>query len=371
MRAHVARKGKAWYVVVEEGQGPDGKRRRSWHSGFRTRKEAEAGLSKLLAALEGGTYAAPTRATVEDFLVGEWLPAVRAEVRPGTWNLHRINVEAYIVPKVGHLRLQDLSPAHLNRLYAELLERLAPKTTRNVHGTVSRALGDAVRWGRLGRNVASLANPPRVPDPETPSWAAEELAAFLAHVREDRLYAAWTVLATTGLRRGELLGLGWEHIDGDRLEIRRALVLVAGEPTFTEPKTRKGRRSVPVPPQTVAALREHRKRQAEERLAWGPAYQDHGLVFTREDGTPLHPERLADAFGRHVKAAALPRLTLHGLRHTYATLALRAGVHPKVVQEVLGHANIGITLDRYSHAVPALEQEAAVKVAALIFPGGR
>jgi integrase len=320
--------------------------------------------------MAGGTYAPPSRATVEDFLADEWLPAIRAEVRPGTWNLHRINAHAYIQPKLGGLRLHDLSPAHLNRLYAELLERLAPKTVRNVHGTLSRALGDAVRWGRVGRNVATLANPPRVPDPETPSWTAEELSAFLGHVREDRLHPAWLTVATTGLRRGELLALAWEHVDLDagRLGIRRALVMVAGQPNFSDPKTKRSRRSLPIPPETVSAMRSWRKQQAEERLAWGPAWQDHGLVFTREDGTPLHPDRVAEAFARNVEAAGLPRLTLHGLRHTYATLALRAGVHPKVVQEILGHANIGITLDRYSHAVPALEQEAAAKVARLIFP---
>jgi integrase len=230
-----------------------------------------------------------------------------------------------------------------------------------------------VQWGRLARNVAASANPPRVPHPDTPAWTAEEVGRFLAHVSTDRLLAAWVTLATTGLRRGELLAVRWSDVDLEaaRLEVRRALVLVAGEPIFTEPKTKRGRRSVPLSPETVAALREHRIRQVEERLASGPAWHDNGLVFCREDGTLVRPERLADAFKRHVRDARLPQLTLHGLRHSFATLALRVGIHPKVVSEVLGHANISITLDRYSHAIPAFQEEAAVKVAAVIFAQGR
>jgi integrase len=208
---------------------------------------------------------------------------------------------------------------------------------------------------------------------EMQTWTADELGAFLAGIRQDRIYAAWLVLATTGMRRGELLGLKWGDVDLERrqLSILRTWIVVDGHAQVSEPKTERGRRSVPVPAETLTALHAHRKAQLEDRLALGPGYQDGGLVFCREDGAPLHPDSFSQAFERHAVAAGLPHIRLHDVQHTWATLALRAGVPPKVVSEILGHANIGITLDTYSHAIPAMQEEAGATVAALIFPGRR
>jgi integrase len=195
------------------------------------------------------------------------------------------------------------------------------------------------------------------------------LRRFIREVRGDRLYAAWLAAATTGLRRGEVLGLMWTDVDFDkgRLSVRRARVSSGGVVVLSEPKTRRSRRVVALDQTTTAALREHRTRQLEERLAWGAAWVDTGFVFTREDGTPLHPESLSKMFQWRVRRAGLPRIRFHDLRHTHATLALQAGVHPKVVSERLGHSSIRITLDTYSHAIPAMQEEAAERIAALIF----
>jgi integrase len=266
--------------------------------------------------------------------------------------------------------LQRLAPGHLNAIYADLLQRgLSARTVLHVHATIRRALADAARWGMVPRNVALLASPPRPGRPELQVWTAAELRAFLAHVEDDRLYALWLLASSTGMRRGELLGIQWPDVDlgRARIAVRRSLVTVGHEVVVSEPKTAKGRRSVALDPATVAGLKAWRKNQAAERLAWGPAWTDSGLVYTREDGRPLHPREVTRAFSRHVLAAGVPIIRLHDLRHTHATLALAAGVHPKVVQERLGHANIAITLDTYSHAVPALEEQAARTVAALVF----
>ena len=171
------------------------------------------------------------------------------------------------------------------------------------------------------------------------------------------------------MRRGELLGIQWSDVDlgRARIAVRRSLVTVGHEVVVSEPKTAKGRRSVALDPATVASLKVWRLHQAAERLAWGPAWIDSGLVFTREDGRPLHPREVTRAFSRHVLAAGVPIIRLHDLRHTHATLALAAGVHPKVVQERHGHANIAITLDTYSHAIPAMQESAAATVARLVF----
>lgn len=171
------------------------------------------------------------------------------------------------------------------------------------------------------------------------------------------------------MRRGEVLGLRWSDVDlnAARLSVQQTPVSVAYKLEFSTPKTARGRRSLALDATTVEALRTHRKRQLEERMAWGPAYEESGLVFTTENGAPIHPDRFTQMFDKHAKHAGLPRIRLHDLRHSHATLALAAGVHPKVVSERLGHATVAFTLDVYSHAVPALQEDAAERVASLIF----
>jgi integrase len=203
------------------------------------------------------------------------------------------------------------------------------------------------------------------------TWTAEQLRAFLDHVGGDRLFAAWRLAATTGMRRGEVLGLTWTALSLNAATASICETIVAGPgyaPRTSSPKTQKGRRSVALDPETVAALRAHRRPQAEEKLRLGPDYDDADLVFCREDGTPLRPRSFSRMFENQVRRAGLPRIRLHDLRHTHATLALAAGVHPKVVQERLGHAKINITLDTYSHAIPAMQADAAAQIAALIDP---
>lgn len=171
-------------------------------------------------------------------------------------------------------------------------------------------------------------------------------------------------------KSGSVLGLRWQDVDLDtsRVSISQTLVVVNGyEVQYSEPKTAKGRRMVALDVQTVKALREQRERQLLERALWGDAYEDEDLVFAKENGTPLHPDSFSDAFFRHANAAGLPRIRFHDLRHTHATLALAAGIHPKVVSERLGHASITITLDTYSHAIPAMQETAASLVASLVF----
>ena len=201
------------------------------------------------------------------------------------------------------------------------------------------------------------------------TWTAEQLGAFLDGMREHRLYAVFLLLATTGMRRGEALGLRWSDLDlaNGRLAVRQTVIAVHHKVEFGTPKTAKGRRTVMLDVATVAALREHRKRQAAERLSIGAGWIDLDLVFAAADGTPLHPERFSRTFTEHVARLGLPAVPLHALRHGWATLALAAGVRPKVVQERLGHATISITLDIYSHATSGLHSDAAEQVAGLVF----
>ena len=197
------------------------------------------------------------------------------------------------------------------------------------------------------------------------------MSAFLEHVAEDRLFAAWVLLATTGMRRGEVLGLRCRDValDQARLSVRQALVLVGNEPAVQKPKTAKGRRTVPLPPETVAALKAHKAAQLQERLALGPEYANTDLVFRCEDGSWVHPSTLSRRFGTLVRQSELPHIRHHDLRHTWASLALQASIPVKVVSEILGHASVTITYDTYSHVVPGMAEDATSKVAALVFGG--
>jgi integrase len=246
------------------------------------------------------------------------------------------------------------------------------RTVNYVHTILHRAFKDAVRWGRLARNPADAADPPRG-GPKSDgvhTWDAVTLRTFLAlsSESEDRLYGLWVLLATTGMRRGEALGLRWDDLDMDagRLRVVRTITQVRGKVAIGEPKTTSGRRSVALDPSTVVALREHRKAMLKERLMVGPDFSDEGLVFHQPDGACLRPEAVSATFLRRGEQYRLRRLTLHGLRHTWATLALEQGIHPRVVQERLGHSTIAITLGIYSHVAPRLHDEAASMIADLL-----
>jgi integrase len=257
----------------------------------------------------------------------------------------------------------------VDKLYGDLRATgRAPKTIRNIHGVLSKALADAERWGLVGRNAARLADVPAVARPKLRVWSPEQTRAFLAAVANDRLFAAWLLAATTGMRRGELLGLRWADIDLDAgvVRIAQARVRAGNRVVAGEPKTARGRRTIALDPATVAALRQHRMRQTEERLAAGPHYADSGLAFTMPGGTPIHPNRFSLWFRRHAGAAGLPAIRLHDMRHSYATAGLAAGVPPKVMSERLGHATVAFTLDTYTSALPALDKSAADVVAGLI-----
>jgi integrase len=380
MRGSVYKRGSTWTWHVDVGvDAVSGRRKQQTKGGFTTKRECQVALNEALAALRAGTFVEPSTRTLGSFLVDEWLPA-RRNLRPSTLSNYGIHIRTSVVPALGAIRLQQLSPAHLNAFYQTLLTEgrrrdgrgMAPKTVQNIHAILHRALKDALRWGWVPRNVADAVDPPTSLRIERQVWTPEQLRTFLHHVRDDRLYAAWLLVATTGLRRGELAGLRWVDVDFDagRVSPRRPRVVVDYAVVESDAKTPRGRRSLALDPVTLAALQAHRLRQAEERAIIGPGYQDSGLVCTMPDGSPIHPQRISAWFLQHTRAAGLPRIRLHDVRHSYATAALAAGVAPKVISERLGHATIAITMDTYSHVIPGLDEQAAETVARLILGDG-
>jgi len=372
-----------WYFIVDIGT--DGQRRQTRRRGFPTRKAAQAELTRILGSLEQRQYVAPKRQTLATFLTDTWLPAVEHTIKPGTFESYRRNIRLHVAGRpIGRRQLQQVEPSDLNALYAVLLagdadhRPLSARSVRYIATILHRAFRDAVRWQALIRNPADSADPPRpTARVEMTTWSGAQLGAFLSHVTGDRLAGAWWLLASTGMRRGEAMGLRWSDVDleAGSVCITRTLITTdvqrKGFPgmAWGTPKTAKGRRTIAIDPSAAAALRAHRARQLAERMALGAGYLDEDLVVAEPDGSPMHPKRLSYYFERESKRAGLPRIRLHDLRHTHATLALKAGVHPRIVQERLGHANVSITLDTYSHVDLDMQAAAAARVAAMITGG--
>ncbi len=366
MSVGVRRHGKGWsynFVKYENGQ-----RKQVTRSGFRTERDAARARAAAIATYHRGTHIDHNRMTVGQWLV-DWLPG--CNIRATTRARYESIVNKYLVPKLGGIKLQELKPATLSKWYREL-ERagLAPKTVRNIHGVLHKALQDAFEQELVGRNVTNQVRRslPSGGSPEMQVWSPEQLRTFLASVKSQRLYAAWRLVAQTGLRRGEIVGLRWDDVDlaTGTVRVAEALVMVNYTVQPSRPKTKKGERVFQLDPTTLDALKVWQMEQAQERLAIGPRYVESGRVFTTAEGHAIHPQRFSDWFAQRAKAAGLPAIRLHDVRHSYATAALQAGVSPKVVSARLGHSTVQFTMDTYMHVLPAMDQEAADTIAAVI-----
>jgi integrase len=313
---------------------------------------------------------------------GEWLDewlelCERRGLRPATVESYRVMVGLHVDDDLAGTVLSRVTSASLNKLYAQRLKSgrrhgrrsdgLSPRTVRYPHTILNRAFVDAVCHGHIAANPAAAADPPSVRArraPVFPVWSPAELTRFLAAAKCDANYVAFHVAATTGLRRGELLGLRWCDIDehAGQLHVVQSLVEVGHKPRIMPPKTDRSRRVVALDRATVDLLARHRA-WARARI---PDLTELGLVFSDDKGEPIHPALFSYHFQMSVRRAGVRRIRLHDLRHTHATHALQVGVHPKIVSERLGHSTITVTLDTYSHVLPSMQREAAEAIAALI-----
>lgn len=357
-------------------------RRQQQLDGFATRGEALKVRTDALHDLGRGTYVVRDNITLAEYLLEEWLPSLEiSALRPTTLASYRSHVIHHLAPtKLGGVRLQQLRREQIARHYAWLLvdgrcdgeaRPMSPSTLRRIHATLHRALRDAARSRWISINPASSVELPSASVAERRAWDSSQVRQFLETVRGDHLAPLWLLYATTGARRGELLALHWNDVDleAQTIGIRRSLTEVGGVLTEGEPKTRSGRRTIAIDPTTAASLKAHRKAQMAERLAAGPRWHGRDLVFATDTGGWLLPNRISTAFIGAVKRSGLPPLSLHGLRHSFATIALVERKQPvTVVSGRLGHANVSITLDIYSHAMSRQDQEAAVDVASVVVP---
>jgi integrase len=379
MKGHVFPRGRKWSFKFDGPPDPlTGERRQVSKGGFASEREAWAACRSAIQAVETGVHVRPSKRQLGDFLTDEWLPAMKHVIKPTTLASYEDYARAYVVPVLGNVRLQEqLTAPRLAAFYDHLLTKgrtkrvggLSPKTVRNVHVMLRKALADAVAWGFVTGNPAERVRPPRIPRRPPAVWAPESVARFLTLAEDDRFFALYLLAATTGMRRAELCGLRWPAVDLDRgtLSVSTTRVVVRGHAQDSDDtKSERGRRLLALDPITVDGLWAQRDRQDEERPAFGTGYGETDLVFTWEDGRPVHPDVIRQRFNRLVTRLKLPPIRLHDLRHSYASAALSAGIHPKVVSERLGHASVAFTLTQYSHVLPGVDQEAANTVADLM-----
>ena len=365
-------------------------RRQVTRGGLATQRDASAALAQAKVARDGGEDVTrrDTKARLGEFL-RKWLVGMKNSLKPTTYASYEMHCIKYIIPRLGSIPLRRLTTTQINAAYDQMRETgrlkdkdrpLSARSVRHTHSVLRLALKDAVTAGLITSNPAIGARLPRDRGEarEMKVWSAEQLAAFLASTSDDRLHELWYTAAFTGLRRGELLGLRWSDVtwsdvDGrsGRLRIRRGLVSVDGKATISSPKTEAGARDVAIDPDTVLALRRQAARQLDDHDRWGDAWQDTGYCFTIENGQPLHPERATKLFREAIEQAKLPRIRLHDLRHTHATLGLEAGIPVKVISQRLGHSSTRITQDVYQHVLREVQEDAAVQIAALVRQAGK
>jgi integrase len=320
--------------------------------------ETRIALSKAKADFKGAFFVAGEDLTVAEYL-SRWLsgPVRTKGLKAITFENYQRQVRTNIVPALGHLKLRNLTPDIVQDFYdSKITAGSKPSSVRYIHAVLHNALEHAHKRNLVPLNAASKVDPPKVRPPEIHPLDAEQAKTLLEAAQGERLEALYVVAVSAGLRIGELLGLKWTDVDLGRASLRvaRTLSCAKNGPRFTTPKNGKGR-SIVLTRQAVEALRSHRKRQNAERLRSGTLWEDNGLIFASATGTPLKQDTVRRcSFKPLLKRAGLESVRFHDLRHTCATLLLSRGVHPKFVQELLGHASIAMTLDRYSHWVPSM-----------------
>jgi len=365
------KRGVSYLVRVEHPADPATGERRQHAKTYRTRKEAEAALARWITEVERGTAVDASKLTVAE-LLRQWLTGVaQHKVRPTSLEDYRHTIETHVVPALGGVAAQRLTPAQVQAFYAaKLAGGTGPRTVQLCHQRLSQALSWGMRMGLVVRNVCAVVDAPRVTGREPRVWTTDEARRFLDAAGPWRPFYA--VMLSTGLRKGECLGVRWADIDWDArtLAVRQCVTTLAGRAHVQAPKTASARRAVKLPAETMAVLRAHRADQNARRLHLGAIWQDHDLVFPNETGGVLHPSNVQRAFAAILRGADVPKVRIHDLRHAHATWLLLAGQPIKAVSERLGHARTSITLDTYAHTLPDTQDGAADAAGELLFGTG-
>jgi len=374
MRGHIEKRGKNSYsIAISMGKdATTGKYKYQWTTVKGTKKETEKRLSELLHQLDNGTFMKPGKTTLAEYLE-RWLSNyAKPNLSPRGFERYQGIITKYLIPDFGSITLTQLRPEHLQKHYTtKLNEGLSAGTVRYHHAVIHKALQTAVKWGLINRNVADGVDVPRVHHNEMQTWDEYEINRFLEAAKDNSYFALFHTALFTGMRRSELLGLQWQGIDFIfcQIYVTRSLHhLKDGSYVFTQPKSAKSRRTIALSPSAILTLKEHKEKQVLERAMLGIPLKDDDLVFSTLEGKPLRPNTITRAWSTLATRAGVKVIRLHDARHTHASLMLKQGIHPKIVQERLGHASISMTLDTYSHVAPGLQQAAAESFDRLLKP---
>jgi len=372
MRGHIEKRGKNSYsIVISLGKDPTtGKYKQQWVSVKGNKKDAEKRLNELLHQLDNGTFLKPGKTTVSEYLE-KWLSDyARPNLSPRGFERYESITRVHLIPSLGGILLTQLRPEHLQKHYtAKLDNNLSALTVRYHHTVIHKALQTALKWGLVNRNVADSVDVPRVRHNEMQTWDEHEIIHFLEAAKDSPYYALFHTALFTGMRRSELLGLQWRDIGLDQIYVNRSLHQLKDRSyVFTQPKSAKSRRTIALAPSSIITLTEHKEKQKTIRASIDMLLKEDDLVFATPEGKPLRPNTVSRAWTMMAAHAGVKIIRLHDARHTHASLMLKQGVHPKIVQERLGHASIQITLDTYSHVTPGLQEAAAKSFEKLVSP---
>lgn len=364
MRGHIRKRSKDSYSIkVSVGKDAAGKYKFRWTTVKGTKKDAEKRLGEILHQLDTGTFMKSGKITVAEYL-GKWLTDyAKVKLSPRGFERYRDIIRQHFIPDIGNITLTQLKPEHLQKHYTTCHDKgLSARTVRYHHAVIHKVLETALKWGLVSRNVADGLDLPPIRRTQMQTWDEEEVTRFLLTAKESPYYVLFHTALFTGMRRSELLGLSWQNVDllFSQVSVTRSLhQLKDGNYVFTEPKSAKSRRTIALSPSVILLLKEHKEKQEFERLTLGKPLVDANLVFSTLEGEPLRPNTITRAWVTLAARAGVKAIRLHDARHTHASIMLKQGVHPKIVQEQLGHSSIEITLDIYSHVMPGLQEAAA------------
>ena len=373
MNGSIRRRGKGTYeLTIDLGKDSNGRRQRKFVNVKGTRKEADRKLRELAAAVDSDTALDLSKVNLSEFLERWMTDYVSTNTAPSTQDGYGFIVRCHLIPHLGNIPLKKLQPAHLQEYYAKALATgrrdgkggLSARTVKHHHRVLSEALSHAVKWGALSRNVAQMTDPPRASRSEMTLLSTEEIDSLLDAFEGTGYYALVFTALYSGMRRGELLGLRWCDVDLPlaTISVTQSLQrLYGGEFSVREPKSAHSRRLIPLPPSLAILLRSHKEHEEQRKELLGITVAPTDLVFAHLDGSPLDPSTVSHTFGKVVHKAGIKNVRFHDLRHAHASLMLRTGASPKVISERLGHSSIAITMDIYSHVMPGLQEEAAIR----------
>jgi integrase len=371
MKGHVRERGKGnWYAVISTHDQGRRKVRFIRLEGATGKREAQARLAGIITEISTGSFIEPNKTTLAEYLT-RWLDHIKTQVQPRTHGGY-IEKVAQLTPRLGSIPLSKLKPEHISAAYSAALASgrrdgkaggLSARSVHHMHRVLSQALGQALRWGAVNRNVAELVDPPKCDRVEMKTLDVDQATAMIELARGEPIFIPMLLGVLCGLRRGEICAVRWRNIklDTGQLSVVASIEESKGGMREKAPKNGKGR-SVALPPMLITELRKHRLQQAEWLLRLGVRLTDDHYICMRQDGETVWPTSIARAFRTFLRAHNLPMIRFHDLRHSHASHMLASNVHPKIVQERLGHSTIAITMDTYSHAMPNMQADAAATI---------